>query len=161
MIPNAVVLHYSAWYLFFTEQTLLLNKQNISIFLLFFEETLLWTIVWIFKKFEIVKDYKMFFWDLVKKSRRRSRRVKAVKRLNSNVIAAREFIDIFRDQESPRSAIINHHHYSVYTLMGLQEYHMACVLLVNIDYRRSPHFVIFSTKWLSWNAGIMNSGDCF
>ena len=64
----------------------------------------------------------MFFWDLVKKSRRRSRRVKAVKRLNSNVIAAREFIDIFRDQESPRSAIINHHHSSVYTLMQLQEY---------------------------------------
>ena len=124
MIPNAIVLHYSAWYLFFTEQTLLLNKQNISIFLLFFEETLLWTIVWIFKKFEIVKDYKMFFWDLVKKSRRRSRRVKAVKRLNSNVIAAREFIDIFRDQESPRSAIINHHHSSVYTLMQLQEYHI-------------------------------------
>ena len=28
-------------------------------------------------------------------------------------------------------------------------------------YRRSPHFVIFGTKWLSWNAGIMNSGDCF
>ena len=35
---------------------------------------------------------------------------------NSNVIAVREFIDIFRDQESPRSAIINHHHHKVNTL---------------------------------------------
>ena len=27
--------------------------------------------------------------------------------------------------------------------------------------RRSPHFVIFGTKWLYWNAGIMNSRDSF
>ena len=79
----------------------------------------------VFKLLKILKRLQNVFVDWVKKSRRRSRRVKAVKRLNSNVIAAREFIDIFRDQESPRSAIINHHHSSVDTLMRLQEYRIS------------------------------------
>ena len=111
------------------------TKVNFSINIFFLFSPSLWTIVRIFEQFQTKNKISTFFVDWVKKSRRRSRRVKAVKRLNSNVIAAREFIDIFRDQESPRSAIINHHHSSVYTLMGLQEYHMACVLLVNIDYK--------------------------